>query len=98
MRLAPRRGLLYAMGGGLILLTLLGLHLQSRKDLDSLILIALIQGALYLAAVFCIAQGEWRGRLVPFILVVALALRLGPLLAPPALSTDIYRYVWDGRV
>jgi hypothetical protein len=31
-------------------------------------------------------------------LLIALALRLGPLLAPPALSTDIYRYVWDGRV
>jgi hypothetical protein len=86
------------MGGGLILLTLLGLHVQSRQDIDSLILIALIQGSLYLGAVFSIAQGEWRGRLVPFILLVALALRLGPLLQPPSLSTDIYRYVWDGRV
>ena len=98
MRLAPRKTLLYALGGGLILLTLLGLHLQRRQEIDGLILVALLQGALYLAAVFCIAPSEWRGRLVPFILLVALALRLGPLLAPPSLSTDIYRYVWDGRV
>ena len=36
--------------------------------------------------------------LVPFVLLVAVLLRVGPLLQPPSLSTDIYRYVWDGRV
>jgi hypothetical protein len=43
----------------------------------------------------------WRGvpaRAVWVIAVLGLALRIGPLLAPPFLSTDIYRYVWDGRV
>lgn len=98
MRSEPRKILLYASGGGLVLLTLFGLHLQAGQNLDGLIVIALIQGAVYLAAAFCVAGGVWRGRLVPFILLIALALRLGPLLAPPALSTDIYRYVWDGRV
>jgi hypothetical protein len=41
---------------------------------------------------------EERNRLLPFILLVAALLRIGPLLYPPFLSTDIYRYVWDGRV
>ena len=98
MRADPHRTLLYATGGGLILLTLLGLWVQSRQDIDSLILIALVQGAIYLAAAWCVTRGAWQARLVPFILLVALLLRIGPLLQPPTLSTDIYRYVWDGRV
>jgi hypothetical protein len=79
-------------------LTLLGLQFQTAQKIDWLIVTGLIQGGLYLAATFCVTRGVWQGRLVPFILLVALALRLGPLLAPPSLSTDIYRYVWDGRV
>ena len=31
-------------------------------------------------------------------LLVAAALRLPLIVSPPFLSTDIYRYVWDGRV
>jgi hypothetical protein len=29
---------------------------------------------------------------------LALAMRIVPLLGPPLLSSDVYRYVWDGRV
>jgi alpha-1,6-mannosyltransferase len=32
------------------------------------------------------------------VLVVAAALRLPLIVSPPFLSTDVYRYVWDGRV
>ena len=32
------------------------------------------------------------------VLAVAALMRVGPLLAPPFLSSDLYRYVWDGRV
>jgi hypothetical protein len=35
---------------------------------------------------------------LPIILVAAVACRLPPLLAQPFLSSDIYRYVWDGIV
>src|SRR6185437_15508943 len=34
----------------------------------------------------------------PIILTVAVACRLIPLFAEPHLSSDIYRYVWDGIV
>jgi alpha-1,6-mannosyltransferase len=98
LRIEPRKAFLYAMGVGLLLLTLAGLYFQSRQELDSLILILLLEGGLYLAAVYCVGQSGWSGRLVPFILLIAVLLRLGPHLQPPALSTDIYRYVWDGRV
>ena len=37
-------------------------------------------------------------RAVWLVIAVAAALRIGPLLAPPFLSSDVYRYVWDGRV
>ena len=36
--------------------------------------------------------------LVPFILITGVLFRLAVLPAPPSLSTDIYRYVWDGRL
>lgn len=36
---------------------------------------------------------------LPFgaVLAIAIALRLGMLFAPPLLSGDVYRYLWDGR-
>jgi hypothetical protein len=37
-------------------------------------------------------------RAVWVVLLVAAALRLPLIVSPPYLSTDIYRYVWDGRV
>ena len=40
---------------------------------------------------------ERPGRL-RWVLVAALAFRLVAALGPPALSDDVYRYVWDGRV
>ncbi|MGH7056127.1 MAG: glycosyltransferase 87 family protein [Stellaceae bacterium] len=83
-----------------------GLAAQTRNDLHLFVLIALAQGAVYAVAVALLARGRGarpnaRPNARPglaFVLVVAAALRLGPLLAPVALSTDIYRYVWDGRV
>ena len=98
MRTERSKAVLYVVGGGLFLLNLAGLYVQSRQNLDGFVLIALLQGALLVAAAFSVGRAGWGGRLVPFILVVAALLRLGPLLLPPYLSTDIYRYVWDGRV
>ncbi len=55
-------------------------------------------------ALFAAASGIalWRpptGRLVvPLIVLAALAMRVVPFVTPPLLSTDVYRYVWDGRV
>jgi len=59
---------------------------------------------LFTLAFMCYAAGVWLlaeargGRAITLILVVAGAARLILLPAPPTLSTDAYRYVWDARV
>ena len=54
--------------------------------------------AIYTAAVVLILTQPVNRATLPLVLAIALAARIPPLLAPPHLSTDIYRYVWDGIV
>lgn len=75
-----------------------GLAVQTRSDLRLFVVFALAQGSVYAVAITFLARGRGARPGLVFVLVVAAALRLGPLLAPVSLSTDIYRYVWDGRV
>jgi len=80
-------------------LTLLGLRLQAHDDIGGFVAVAVAQGAVYLLAVGLVWNLRSRcRRLALLVLAVAAVLRLPVLLAPPYLSTDIYRYVWDGRV
>jgi alpha-1,6-mannosyltransferase len=53
---------------------------------------------LYLGAAFLILTQPVDRFTFPIILVVAIACRLAALFAEPYLSSDIYRYVWDGVV
>jgi hypothetical protein len=53
---------------------------------------------LYLGAAFLILTQPVDRFTFPLILVVAVACRLAVLFAEPYLSSDIYRYVWDGIV
>jgi alpha-1,6-mannosyltransferase len=53
---------------------------------------------LYLAATFLILTQPVDRFTFPIILIVAIACRLAVLFAEPYLSSDIYRYVWDGLV
>ena len=53
---------------------------------------------LYLCAAFVILTQPVDRFTFPIILAVAIACRLGALFAEPYLSSDIYRYVWDGVV
>jgi alpha-1,6-mannosyltransferase len=55
-------------------------------------------GLLYLAAALLVLTHPVDRFTFPAILVVAIACRLAVLFAVPYLSTDIYRYVWDGIV
>ncbi|MBV8916436.1 MAG: DUF2029 domain-containing protein [Acetobacteraceae bacterium] len=58
----------------------------------------LAAGVVYLGAVALVcARSIPRWSLVAS-LAIALAARLVLLAAPPVMSTDLYRYVWDGRV
>ena len=61
-------------------------------------MLALLQGAFYAAAVVLSWRGGLSRRALVSVLAVAALLRLAVLLAPPYLSDDVNRYVWDGRV
>ena len=89
---------LAAIGAMLLLLTGVGLWRQHVYDTDGFTILALVQGAFYLAAVALTWRGGLSRRALVAALAVAALMRLAVLLAPPYLSDDINRYVWDGRV
>ena len=57
-----------------------------------------LAGLVWLAAVALVRRTAFPPRMVWLVLAAAVAMRAMTLAAPPLLSTDIYRYVWDGRV
>jgi alpha-1,6-mannosyltransferase len=95
-----RRRFLGLLGCGLVLigLTVSGLYAQGEDDRGWFVAIALTQAAVYLGALGLIVPVPAARRSLALILGVAVALRIVALLAPPFLSSDVYRYVWDGRV
>ncbi|MDQ2974455.1 MAG: glycosyltransferase 87 family protein, partial [Acidobacteriota bacterium] len=60
--------------------------------------VALCQSLIYLLAVWIIFHARSSRSTLVLAIVFAALLRLSILFAPPYLSDDIYRYVWDGRV
>jgi alpha-1,6-mannosyltransferase len=93
-----RATILATLGAILLLLTGLGLLLQHEDAHDGFILVALVQGAAYLLAVGLTWRGGFSRRALIAMLGLAAVMRLAVLFAPPYLSDDINRYVWDGRV
>ena len=105
---SPRRAYiaLLALGGTILLCTWIALSLHvpdciwagtlPRKD--AVVALMLASGAAYFAAAALVThrplpRGAWIS-----ILAIAAILRISLLAAPPFMSTDVYRYVWDGRV
>ncbi|MBA3324208.1 MAG: DUF2029 domain-containing protein [Rhodobacteraceae bacterium] len=85
---------------GLALLAACGAALVPVLDyrLDDFVRVSLAHAAVYAIAVaWILRNGAGRGVLVVTLLVAALA-RAIALPAPPALSNDALRYIWDGRV
>ncbi|HVG33449.1 MAG TPA: glycosyltransferase 87 family protein [Pyrinomonadaceae bacterium] len=76
-----------------------GLAAKTSIDIFWFIKLALFQSALYLIAAWAITRAR-RTSYSTLILVIVFAafFRLSILYAPPYLSDDIYRYIWDGRV
>jgi alpha-1,6-mannosyltransferase len=93
-------------GLGLFGLTMaaLSLHVPGALGIGSIqlktwfVVIAGVSAAVYLLAVTMVRHRPGPPRAVWIVLLVAAALRLPLIVSPPFLSTDIYRYVWDGRV
>jgi alpha-1,6-mannosyltransferase len=97
-RPALHRASLWVLGGGLLALQVAGLYLQARQSFQGVVTIALLEGGVYLAAVHCVQRLGLASRALTLILVVAALLRAMTVMMPPYLSSDMYRYVWDGRV
>ena len=57
-----------------------------------------VAGALWMVAVNIVRRQRLPAGALWLVLGVAVVMRLLTLLAPPILSSDVYRYVWDGRV
>jgi alpha-1,6-mannosyltransferase len=93
-----RRAFLIVLSATMLILTGVGLFLQHEDAHHGFILLALAQGVVYLLAVALTLRGGLSPRALAAALAVAALMRLAVLLAPPYLSDDVNRYVWDGRV
>lgn len=97
---------LLALGAGLLGLVGAGLHAPAPGSYGDLvqpeahryIACAVAAGALYAVAVWLVRRSAVPGWMPPMILLVGLAARIMVAAEPPLMSTDLYRYVWDGRV
>ena len=90
--------MLSVSGVALLALTGAALVFQSQNDFARFLAAALLQGAVYLGAVWSVWQLGPSRRVVLGIAAIAVLMRIPVVLSPPYLSTDVYRYVWDGRV
>jgi alpha-1,6-mannosyltransferase len=101
-----RFALLTAIGGALVVLVAAGLAVLTVPWLpfshDTRVVVFMVgicvAGLLWLFAVALVRGASLPPRTIWLVLGVAVVMRVMTLVAPPLLSTDIYRYVWDGRV
>jgi hypothetical protein len=93
-------------GTALIALAIAGLSLHIPgsdsvgSDTRTAIFVTLlaVAAAIYLLAVRHVLRRPASPHAVLIVLATAIAMRIPALLGPPFLSSDMYRYVWDGRV
>ena len=89
---------LMILGGLIMLITLLALQRTNSWDVQGYIVLSLLHGLVYLFAVWKVKQARSRPGDYTWILIWAFAFRAVAMLSEPALTTDAFRYVWDGKV
>lgn len=90
--------LLILLGCASLLIYRVSLRAKGGDDIEWFIKVALCQAAIYLVAAWIIFRARSSRSTFLIVIVFAAIFRLSILFAPPYLSDDIYRYVWDGRV
>ncbi len=98
--------LLMGLGTGILVCTWIALSLHVPGSIwvgtlprkNAVVGLMCASGLLYFAAVALVTHVAVPPRVVLGVAAVAMAVRISLLAAPPFMSTDIYRYVWDGRV
>ncbi|HVC62794.1 MAG TPA: hypothetical protein VND19_20825 [Acetobacteraceae bacterium] len=97
---------LAAIGAALVVLVALGLVILAWKTLpldggsrtQMFVATQCLAGLLWLRAIALVRRAPTPPRALWIVLAAAVAMRALTFAAPPLLSSDIYRYVWDGRV
>jgi alpha-1,6-mannosyltransferase len=97
---SERRALFALTAAGVVLFSLspLGIYFLFAASFEGFVAVALAQGAAYALAVFIVLRHRLGGAALAVVFAVAVVARAIALPAPPILSTDVARYVWDGRV
>ena len=90
--------LLLLLGSALIVLYRAGLGASGVSGIRFFMKIAFVQSAIYLLAAWIVIRARASRPIVLIAIVFAVLFRLSIIFAPPYLSDDIYRYIWDGRV
>ena len=89
-------------GLGLVLLAVVTAqqltHMPGMPGIRLFVALGAVGIVAYAAAAILILRGGAPAGSLAFILVTAALMRVAPLAAPAFLSSDLYRYVWDGRV
>jgi hypothetical protein len=75
-----------------------GIGLNGVSGIRFFMTVAFIQSAVYLLAAWIVIRARPSNSTLLIAVAFAVIFRLSILFAPPYLSDDIYRYVWDGRV
>lgn len=89
---------LVVIGCVLLVLYRIGLRAEGTKDIIWFTKLALVQAGLYIIAAWLILRIPSSRSTLLIVIIIAAIFRLSILFAPPRLSDDIYRYIWDGRV
>lgn len=91
---------LVLLGCALVFLYRCGLSVEGAgtSRIVWFIRLALAQGVLYFAAGWFVWRARPSRSTLVITIVFAALFRLSVLFAPPLLSDDVYRYIWDGRV
>ena len=97
---SERRALfvLAAAGFALVALSPLALYFLFAGSFEGFVAAALAQGAVYAAAVIIVLRHRVGRGALAIVFIAAVVARAIALPAPTLLSTDVSRYVWDGRV
>ena len=89
---------LLLLGGALLVLYRAGLGASGVSGIRFFMKVAFIQCAIYLLAAWIVMRARASRSITLVAIAFAVLFRLSIIFAPPYLSDDIYRYIWDGRV